>query len=267
MEETAKRQLRILQLTDTHIVSVPGSKMRGIDTFETLQSVMDLALQCEDPDIVVLTGDLSHDELAASYRRVAEVAERAHRPVYYLPGNHDDREVLDKAFSTFDCVKPERHATISGWQLIFLDSTLPGLVEGRLSDLELSRLERLLEGNTGEFVVLFVHHNPVNLEPQRRDPVMILNADELFALVSRFDCVRAIVCGHVHQEFEQMIGGIKFLSTPSTCFQFRPTATGVTVDEKAPGYRIIELMDDGSVSSRVVRTASVPLGLELSVGD
>jgi Icc protein len=45
---------------------------------------------------------------------------------------------------------------------------------------------------------------------------------------------------------------VRLLSTPSTCAQFVPRSDGFAIDRRPPGYRWLELRDDGSLSTDVV---------------
>ena len=63
--------------------------------------------------------------------------------------------------------------------------------------------------------------------------------------------VRAVINGHIHQQFETDWGGIKVYSAPSTCFQFKPKAEEFTMGDEPPAYRWIDLHNDGRVDTGV----------------
>lgn len=74
--------------------------------------------------------------------------------------------------------------------------------------------------------------------------------------------VRAVLFGHIHQEFTQARGHYQLLAAPATCVQFQPHSAEFTVDNRQPGYREVLLHADGHVTSRVVRLSQyheVPL--------
>jgi Icc protein len=56
----------------------------------------------------------------------------------------------------------------------------------------------------------------------------------------------------VHQASDLSRNGVRFLTTPSTCFQFLPAADNFAVDTRPPGYRWLDLMADGTVATEVV---------------
>ena len=41
-------------------------------------------------------------------------------------------------------------------------------------------------------------------------------------LLAHHPQVRGVLCGHVHQEYDALHQGVRFLATPSTCIQFMP---------------------------------------------
>ena len=83
-------QLRIVHITDTHIVAEPGAEVYGVDSFAALESL--LAVMQRDPwtpHLLIATSDLSEDGSAASYQRLRRLFMSLGLPVYCIPGNHD----------------------------------------------------------------------------------------------------------------------------------------------------------------------------------
>jgi Icc protein len=71
-----------------------------------------------------------------------------------------------------------------------------------------------------------------------------------------------VLFGHVHQEVDSEFQGLRLLSSPSTCIQFTPGADAFTLEASAPGYRWLELRDDGTLETGVRRTAEVPAAVD-----
>ncbi|OGT05923.1 MAG: hypothetical protein A2X78_03955 [Gammaproteobacteria bacterium GWE2_37_16] len=65
--------------------------------------------------------------------------------------------------------------------------------------------------------------------------------------------IKAVVCGHIHQESNQRYLGVDFLSTPATCWQFLPQSPKFKLDSAMPGYRWFELYSDGTYKTYVKR--------------
>jgi len=65
------KPLRLLQITDTHLIAEPGAEVYGLDTFAATEKT--LAQMKSDgwtPDLVIYSGDLSDYGTAESYRRL-----------------------------------------------------------------------------------------------------------------------------------------------------------------------------------------------------
>jgi Icc protein len=143
------------------------------------------------------------------------------------------------------------------WQIIMLDSSVAGQVHGHLNERDLQHLESaLLEARNDPAIahtLICLHHNPVPATPRWMDEIGLHNQAQFLTLVDRFDTVRGIVYGHIHQEVDLLRKGVRYFCTPSTCIQFKPEAVDFTLDELSPGYRWFDLHSDGRISSGVER--------------
>lgn len=255
--------LRLVQLTDTHLQGEEGGKLLGMNTDLSLQAVLDLVAQ-EQPqiDLVLGTGDLSNHGETAAYERLREHFARLPARQVWLPGNHDRRETM-LAVAGDDFLPG--HLRLGDWQVILLDSQVPGRVGGRLGEDELQRLETLLaEGDRLDLHSLIcLHHQPVPIGCTWLDQQMVADAGDFFGIVDAFRGPRAILWGHVHQQYERERGDLMLMSTPSTCIQFRPGQRNFSLDDCPPGYRWLELHPDGSVRSGVSRVRDVVFAVDL----
>ena len=98
-----------------------------------------------------------------------------------------------------------------------------------------------------------LHHCPIDVGSLWLDAVGLDDGYDLLMLTQRFPRVRAILCGHVHQELDTVVHGVRLLASPSTCYQFKPGSKRFTLDEMPPGYRSLRLFPDGHIESRVSR--------------
>ena len=258
-----KQPLRIAQITDTHLYASAGGKLLGLNTRECLDQVIQLARQDGDFDMVVASGDLAHDSSQAAYQRVREQIGQLGIPVYCLPGNHDEAVAICEHLNgeDFHC---EHNVLAGGWQMIFLDSSVEGEEGGHLNAGELDALSQALNEHPDLPTVVWLHHQPVNIGSRWLDTMAIDNPDDFFAVIDRHPQVRAIVWGHVHQDFEQQRNNVRLLASPSTCLQFLPASEEFAVDEVPPGYRWLELYPDGSLQTGVRRLAKIPGRIDMS---
>jgi len=261
-----RKTITVVQFTDTHLFAAADGTLLGVNTFASFKQVLELAQsQRGAPEIVLLTGDLSQDETDGAYRRLQESLEHIAAPKYYLPGNHDQGPLMAEVFGQgARAIELDRSFVRGRWQVILLDSTIPGCVGGHLSQAELERLDQCLTANPDHFALVCLHHQPVPVNSRWIDQIGVDNGGDLFAVLEGHRQVRAVLWGHVHQEFSSKHKGITLLSTPSTCVQFKPDSDGFAIDDRPPGYRWLELNFDGSLKTRVERLVAMPQGLDLT---
>jgi Icc protein len=244
---------KILQITDTHLFAAPGGRLKGVDVDASLAAVLaDMRRRHPDAGAILLTGDLVHEETAASYARLAEALAEAGAPVYCLPGNHEDKALLAEACGRGP-LRCDRQVFLGGWQLLLLDSARPPEPGGWLAPAELERVEAGLAAHPDTPALIALHHPPLAVNSPWLDPMAVANGGELLDLVNRHPQVRAVVFGHIHQRHETSRGGVRLLGTPSTCAQFRPGVAVSTPDDRPPGYRWLDLAPDGRLATGVVR--------------
>jgi Icc protein len=247
--------IRLLHISDPHLFANPQGALRGIATLPALRAVLAHALAGGARyDALLVTGDIVHDE-PGGYRHFRVVMLETGLPVYCLPGNHDVPAALPLAVAGTP-VQVGGHVDLGRWRTVLLDSSVPGQAHGRLQAPELARLAQTLADAADRHVVIGVHHHPVPHNSRWLDSVGLHNADELFAVLDRYSCVRAVVWGHVHQEFEAVRRGVRLLGVPSTCAQFLPHSEQFAIDPAPPGYRSLTLRADGSIATEVVRIDS-----------
>jgi len=248
-------ELRLLQFSDPHLSARPDAALRGVPTRAALAAVLRHArTHYDNADAVLLTGDLVNDDVGG-YAAVRELFGDLGKPVYCLPGNHDDAAVMQTELGATP-FQVGGHADLGAWRIIMLDSCVPRQAHGRLSARELQRLEASLEGAGERHVLICLHHHPVRLGSRWLDSVGLQNADEFFAITDRYPTVRAIAWGHVHQQHDSRRKGVRLLAVPSTCAQFLPHSDQFAIDPSPPGYRRLTLRADGTLETEVLR---VPL--------
>jgi Icc protein len=146
-----------------------------------------------------------------------------------------------------------------------LNSQIVGSEAGRLEQTELDFLEACLKEKANLFTLIAVHHNCLPTDSAWLDTMTIENSRAFLDIVARYPNVRVITTGHIHQEMNKKFGEVAVFGTPSTCFQFAFNSTEFAMDRTPPGYRTIDLYDDGSVVSTVRRIDTPLYELELDV--
>ena len=245
--------VRLLQFTDTHLTADPAVSLRGVRTLPSLEACLAHARRRHLPaDAILVTGDLVQDDPRA-YGSLELLLDGLGAPVLLIPGNHDVPGELERrlAHAPFQVCGTK---VIGDWALVMLDTWFEDSVdgEGQLGPDELARLEAALHAHRERHTVVLLHHPPVSMEAPGLDALGLLDADRFLGVIAGHPQVRGIAWGHAHQSLDLYRGATRWMCTPSTCMQFRPRDPGFVVDGRPPGYRVLELHDDGGIASEVV---------------
>lgn len=246
--------IRILQITDTHLFAGENETLLGVNTFRSYSAVLD-AVRNEQRhfDLVVATGDLAQDQSPEAYRHFAKGIVRLLAPCVWLPGNHDFQPVMVNVLTEYGISCAKQVLIGEDWQLILLDSQVYGMPHGKLSDYQLEWLARLLVRQHQRHTLLLLHHHPFPSGCIWLDQHSLRNAHTLAEVLQPHPKVKTSLCGHIHQEMDIKWLGQRVLASPSTCVQFKPHCTNFTIDTLGPGWRYIDLLPDGSVQTEVHR--------------
>ncbi len=134
-----------------------------------------------------------------------------------------------------------------------LDSFLLGTHAGQLQQHELEFLDDILRDNQDKYVLVCLHHPPVNIGSVWLDGMQLNNSEEFFAVLDKYPHVKAAIWGHIHQEFNAERNGVHLMATPSTCVQFMPEAGEYRRDSRAAGYRYLKLHTSGEIETYTLR--------------
>ncbi len=249
--------MRLIHLTDLHLFADVAAEIRGVRTRETFERVLAAVdVRFDETDRLVLTGDLTHDEQLETYQFLRDRLQKWLLKLRVVPGNHDDRALLRSVFHDRVDSCGERiifDDAADGWQLIGLDSHVPGQLHGELGATQIAWLADALTARPDLPTCLFLHHPPVLVQSTWLDRIGLFDAEEFHAAIHPFPQVRGVVCGHIHQELTVQESGVLFFTTPSTGVQFRPETDSLEVDEQSPGYRVLDLEPDGTIRTHIVR--------------
>lgn len=245
---------RLIHITDTHLFIKEDSDLLGMNTLSSLEAVVS-SIQSEEAmiDAILVTGDIAQEPSIEAYQHLASALANFHCPVYVLFGNHDDRLFFHQAALPSHFSAPTK-VELGPWVLSFLDSQVPGKVHGALTEQSLSDLDATLNEHSEQYALLLMHHQPVPIGAAWLDNIMVSNPEKLFQRIEGKQQVKGILWGHIHQAYEGQQDGHQLMATPSTCIQFLPLSENFALDEdKAPGYRWLDLHPDGRIETGVVR--------------
>jgi Icc protein len=253
----------MVQLSDSHLFAEAQTTLLGMNTRDSLQRVIERVLvEQPDIDLVVASGDLSQDGTLESYEAFRQLSAQIDAPTRWFAGNHDEMPQMEQAATGGDFLQPV--VDIGQWRITLLNSAVPGSVPGYLADDQLQLLVQALSEAPERHHLVCLHHHPVSIDCAWMDPIGLRNPHALFDVLDRFPQVRAVLWGHIHQEFESERNGVRLIASPSTCIQFAPRSEDFKLDELAPGYRWLRLFDDGRLETGVSRVIGYRFSVDLS---
>lgn len=247
-------RVRILQITDTHLFAGKDETLLGVNTWASFDAVLQaISASPRQYDLIVATGDLAQDHTVEAYQHFAEGIARLPAPCVWLPGNHDFQPAMFSTLSEAQ-IANEKHVLIGdSWQIVLLDSQVFGVPHGMLSDYQLEWLETTLAIEPHRHTLVLLHHHPLPSGCTWLDQHSLRNSHMLEAVLQNYPLATTLICGHIHQDLDLNWNGRRLLATPSTCVQFKPHCTSFTIDSEAPGWRWLDLLQDGNVETEVER--------------
>ena len=258
------KSVRLVQITDTHLYADRNGTLVGMNCEEGLQDVLNLIRRAESNLVAALcTGDISQDNSKASYRRFYDAIASLGIPQYWIPGNHDEVQIMEQAVG-HDNRCFTRSFQLSGWRIIMLNTHVDGQVYGKLGEDESRFLEQELAAAGHEHVLICLHHNCLPVDAAWLQEHALVNSDQLLELTDRHPQVRGVVFGHIHQEYQRSRNSVLYLGSPSTCIQFHPSSNTFALDRRNPGYRWLELRSDGVILTGVRRVEDKQYQIDFS---
>ena len=233
----------IAQLTDLHIGAGRRLAYRKVDTAAALEkAVKRVNTMVPRPDIVLFSGDIGDLGIDAEYALVAEILSGLEVPYFMVPGNHDQRMPLRRAFphaTPIDADQSFVNYAIEGYpiRMIGIDTLDEGRPEGKLAPETLDWLEETLSGETEKPCLLFMHHPPIRVGITHMD---VQNLGDGAVRLGRIiaahkDRIKAIICGHVHRPIHTLWAGVPLIIGPSVAHQ-----VALDLDPAGPSAFVME---------------------------
>jgi len=258
--ERAENGVLIAQITDTHVGFEPEAGENEFNFVRFRNVLGHLLSQPVQPDILILSGDLTDGGQPECYKRIHDLVSDCAFPVHVIPGNHDNREEMLKAFP--DCPVVDGFAQfaiqLDDLRVLCLDSFEPGRHGGAFCETRAAWLTRELEAHPDTPTIIFMHHPPAVAGIEWMDP----RPQE--AWFQRFrETVRghkqiiSIQAGHLHRPIHSVVEGIPLSVTPAVApavaLDLRPMDTEVAdkrpIVAAEPPFYSLHLWKDGSLVS------------------
>ncbi|WP_333849631.1 metallophosphoesterase [Leclercia sp.] len=211
------------------------------------------------PDVLVLSGDLTDDGWLEGYQQIAARLRQQTYPSLILPGNSDDRRLMRAVWGEDKWAKNgcdgALHAVYDAddLRLIGLDSTVEGQDYGSVTA-HLDWLENQLDRADAMPSLLFLHHHVFVSGIPTLDDSRCRGLEQLEEVIeSSVNRPLAIASGHVHRPVAGMFAGIPAHICTSVC-PANPVWFGtdkVPPVENAPGLMIHRYVDGELTSHHV----------------
>ena len=254
----------IAQITDTHIVdknehwlSEPLTRIRE----RLIQVISYLNALSPRPDVVLLTGDVTDKGTPAAYDHFRELTKSLSIPLYLIPGNHDCRQEMRKAFSNQPYMPNEGFIqyVVDDYpvRLIGLDTHVEGEAYGHICEERFTWLQQIINRGDEKPTLIFMHHAPVKTGTKIFDAINCLADSHLEHLISKQNNFLGIIAGHYHQLCLTTYGGKTCFIAPSVApisFFAHPQDDYVTALELEDPAITLHKWQGGSVmASHVIR--------------
>ena len=234
----------VAQITDSHI-EIPEPEGAGrLEDFERV--IADIEKLQQKPDIVIHSGDVTHCDRLTEYRQVSEMLQKLSMPFYVIPGNKDGRANMAKVFDLPDGFIQQTIET-PDWQLVLLDTLSENSNLGTYCGQRMKWLEKTLSAGNKP-VAIFMHHPSFEMTDnpypfQFEDPETAAQFDRL---VTGFDNVKGIFCGHAHRNTTGNVGHIPGMTLTAMSLDRRKGTYPAEMEGK-PLYQLINFLPGGRI--------------------
>jgi hypothetical protein len=258
-----------IQITDHHLLESEDALREGFCPGHALRMVMRHIAEnvADKADFIISTGDLVEPENDATYQcaikllgvntpaalpgpQKVNVEGLQEYPMYFLPGNHDSRELFTHYLFpdsraphlyNFTFVHKDVQFIFMDWgpqsKACWYEETAAFLVSALQSPVP---------------SVIICHQHVKRLGVRWLDAFLADDLEEFWKIVlANKEKVLAILCGHCHITYEDEYRGVPILGLRSTAYPFARTDEP-TVILAPPHYRYVHIQD-GILTSRIYK--------------
>ncbi len=193
----------IVQVSDTHV----GGPKAGSGERLSL-AVDEINRMGRQPDLVLVTGDLTHDGTPEQWSEFQSRMNELQAPWTCIRGNHDGR-VAD--------IAGHRAMDLGPLRLVLVDSSAEDF-----TDDDAAWLDAELAANADAPTVIAIHHPPFDTGIWWMDCVGLQGGERVEAVVRRHPHVRLVLSGHVHRPIVSSWGSCTLWVSPSTAVAIAP---------------------------------------------
>lgn len=256
-----------LQITDHHLSEQESDLPRGFSPAYSLRAVLRHIAQNAAPlaDFILSTGDLVDPATPQAYQNLCQMLQLQpgqkppgpgwmtieglqNQPIYFMPGNHDDRALFQKYLFSQAAADPLINASFQhkGIQFICLD--MGAEAKATLYRQTLDYLTQALSSSMPTIVV--THHHVLPVGARWLDEFIADDIDQFWSLLSASrEHILGVISAHTHITYEKVAASIPVFGVRSTAFPFAPVDDPL-LTLLPPHYRLFEVKD-GKLTSQV----------------
>jgi 3',5'-cyclic AMP phosphodiesterase CpdA len=252
---------KIIQISDPHIVAKGKLAYGQVDTClaltQCVTQINKILPEIGPVDMIIVTGDLTDFGTSDEYSLFRELIEELNIPYRAIPGNHDDKSVMQKCFADADWMP--KTGPIN-WQIDFedlkvigLDTSIIGKAHGNLETDSLNFLRSSLNSAKEKPVIVASHHPPITTGIEKMDIQNLRDSDELKEILSTYQGELKLICGHIHRNIVTQFGNVICQIAPGV-------SHAVTIDlrkgspnclTKEPGSFLLHEIRDGILTHQI----------------
>ncbi|MEA1994452.1 MAG: metallophosphoesterase [Euryarchaeota archaeon] len=179
--------MKIAHISDTHFSNIDRE---SFDNFIK-------KINSSNVEFVVHTGDIVSRGYLEEYEEAIQSFTRLKKPIIYVPGNHDGRNVGLELFKNL--IGPLRGVREDdNYVVIYLNSVIPDMNGGRISNSSFLWLKRtLMRYIDKEIKIVGFHHHLIPVPHTGRERNVLFNAGDVLNLLIRYG-VTLVLNGHKH---------------------------------------------------------------------
>ncbi|ANB26048.1 hypothetical protein A6F57_13125 [Alteromonas stellipolaris] len=248
----------LLHISDCHLFGDTTRQGYGaINPYQSLKQILIEAFEhSANISSIIVTGDISGDDSLASYQHFSALMEDyAKAPVYVIAGNHDNNLHFD-TLSAHHLVAGAP-VELGDWQIHGLDTRFEG-ARGQVDIHELKVIDKQVSEHSHRHHLLAMHHH-ASPSKSWMDKHDLANAGEFLNWVEEGIPLVAIIHGHVHSPLRYTLGTnnkVPVMGCPASCWQWEMAPEFALSDEQ-PGYQLIRLHDNGTLTCDIKRTKTI----------